>query len=166
MPNWTLVGAILLPNAGGWASTVAMMRRAWYQDVKKPDWKPPRWVFRPAWTIIYTSMGYASYMVYKDCGGFTKKAALPLALYGGQLALNWGWTPMFFGMRMIGGALAHILVLDVAATACTISFARINKKTLYCMVPYLCWLSFASYLTYTIWKLNKPGKDVTGSDNE
>ncbi|KAI5641055.1 tspO/MBR family domain-containing protein [Phthorimaea operculella] len=166
MPDWTLVSAILLPNVGGWASTLTMIGQvknpngtAWYQTIKKPSWNPPNWVFGPAWTIIYSSMGYASYMVFKDCDGFTEKAVVPLALYGGQLVLNWFWTPVFFGLHKIGLALGHILALDAAATACTISFATINKITLYFMIPYLCWLSFATSLNYSIWQLNKDGNE-------
>ncbi|XP_026316617.1 translocator protein isoform X2 [Hyposmocoma kahamanoa] len=158
MPDWTLVGAILLPNAGGWASTLTMMgqvkqpdNKAWYQTIKKPSWNPPNWVFGPAWTVLYTGMGYASYMIYKDCD----ESVLPLALYGGQLVLNWTWTPVFFRFHRIGLALLHIGAIDVAATVCAISFASVNSHAAYLMVPYLAWLGFATCLNYKIWTLNK-----------
>lgn len=80
MINLSALGSILLPNVGGWASTLTMAGQvrnrdgtAWYQTIKKPSWNPPNWAFGPAWTALYSGMGYASYMVYKDCGGITGK---------------------------------------------------------------------------------------------
>lgn len=78
MVNWGLIGAILAPNMGGWVSTLTMRGQvkkpdgtAWYQLLKKPSWTPPPWLFGPAWTILYSGMGYASFVVYRESGGFT-----------------------------------------------------------------------------------------------
>ncbi|KAJ8709879.1 hypothetical protein PYW08_009883 [Mythimna loreyi] len=163
MVNWGIIGAILAPNMGGWVSTLTMRGqvknpdgKAWYQLLKKPSWTPPPWLFGPAWTILYSGMGYASYIVYNECGGFTDASVLPLTLYGGQLILNWTWTPVFFGWHKIGLGLLHMLALDAAAVACTVSFYNVTPNTGYFMVPYLAWLAFATSLNYSIWVLNKP----------
>ncbi|CAB3232517.1 unnamed protein product [Arctia plantaginis] len=162
MINWGLIGAILTPNVGGWLSALSMsgqVRRpdgkAWYQLLNKPPWTPPDWVFGPAWIVLYCSMGFASYRVYQECGGFTDESVYPLALYGGQLVLNWGWTPVFFGLHRVGFALLHMLALDVTAVACTVSFYQTTPVAGYFMLPYLGWLTFATCLNYSIWRRNK-----------
>lgn len=78
MSNWEIVGATLIPNLGGWASSMTMCgqvkrpdNKAWFQTINKPKWNPPNWVFGPTWTVLYSGMGYASYLVYRDCDGFT-----------------------------------------------------------------------------------------------
>lgn len=45
---------------------------------------------------------YGSYMVWKELGGFSEEALVPLGLYAGQLTLNWAWPPIFFGNRQMG----------------------------------------------------------------
>ncbi|XP_075575433.1 translocator protein isoform X2 [Pelecanus crispus] len=154
------VGFTLLPHAGGLLGSKITKKEipVWYQSLQKPSWCPPNWVFAPVWGTLYTSMGYGSYLVWKELGGFNEKSVVPLGLYAGQLALNWAWTPIFFGAHKMGWGLVTLLLTTGTATATTASWYNINKTAAYLMVPYLAWLTMASALNYRIWNDNRNKK--------
>ena len=79
------------------------MPGAWYASLNKPAWNPPAWVFGPAWTLLYTLMAVAAWLVWKQDGW-----RRPLLLYFIQLVLNAAWTPIFFGAHQLGLSLIHI----------------------------------------------------------
>lgn len=104
-----IAGAMLLPNLGGFANgylvTKPNIENGWYATLRKPAYNPPNWLFGPAWTSIYSAMGYASYVVWKEghravaSGGEVSRELWigSLAIYGIQVAVNHSWTPVFFG---------------------------------------------------------------------
>ena len=124
---------------------------AWYRSLNRPRWSPPAWVFGPVWTFLYASMGVAAWLVWRRGG----RRRVPLALFGVQLALNAAWTPLFFGARAIGPALAEIVATWVAVLATTVAFARQRSLAGALLLPYLAWVSFATALTASIWRRNR-----------
>eukprot|EP00079_Xenopus_tropicalis_P031694 XP_017945465.1 PREDICTED: translocator protein isoform X2 [Xenopus tropicalis] len=158
MPSWApAIGLTILPHVGGIAGGLITRQevKTWYTTLVKPSWRPPNWMFGPVWTTLYTSMGYGSYLIYKELGGLNENAVVPLGLYASQLALNWAWTPIFFGAHKIGWGLVDLLLLWGAAAATTISWYPISRPAAYLMLPYLAWLTLASALNYRIWRDNK-----------
>jgi tryptophan-rich sensory protein len=146
-----LLGVCL--GAGGLgALATAPQIGGWYETIAKPPWNPPNSVFGPVWTILFVLMGIAAWLVWQREG--FKSAALSLSLFGGQLVLNVAWSWIFFGMRQPGWAFGEILILWLAIVATTISFFRDSITAGALLVPYLAWVSFASVLNFTIWKLN------------
>lgn len=146
---------IIHPNVGGWIGAYLVRKNLdpWYKSLKKPSWTPPDYMFGPVWTSLYCTMGYSSYLVWRDCGGF-KEAALPLSLYGLNLALNWSWTPIFFGAHNIKLALYEIALLWGSTAAVGVAFYQVNSLAGLLIIPYLAWGSLATALNYVIYRDN------------
>lgn len=144
----------LIANAAGLIGSVftAQSVRTWYLIINRPSWNPPGWIFGPVWTILYILMGVASYLVWEKRGLPGAKSAL--FVYGIQLVLNLLWSFLFFGLKNPGLAFAEIILLWLAIVATLVLFWRLNTTAGALLVPYLLWVSFASFLNYTIWKLN------------
>lgn len=126
--------------------------KTWYPTLMKPAWNPPASVFGPVWTVLYVLMGIAAAIVWNHRELPGAKAAL--WVYGVQLVLNLAWSLLFFGLKNPGIALIEICVLLVTIIITTIMFWRVNTWAGVLMLPYIVWVSFATYLNYTIWSLN------------
>ena len=125
----------------------------WYQELLKPSWAPPAYLFGPVWTVLYIiiaiSFGTALYLA------FTKKIpqsiAMPFIL---NLVFNLLFTPIQFGLQ--NNLLATVDILLVLATLLWAmkSIYPHRKWIAYAQVPYLIWVSFATVLQLTITYLN------------
>jgi tryptophan-rich sensory protein len=100
-------------------------------------------------------MAFAGWLVWKDQQVSSSRKQTALILFGVQLTLNALWSFVFFEWHLLGWALVEILILWAAIVATLIAFLRIRKAAGWLLVPYLAWVSFASFLTYTIWTLNR-----------
>lgn len=140
-------------GAGGLGAIVTTPEiNGWYRTIIKPEWNPPDWVFGPVWTTLFVLMGISAWLVWKPAG--FRDAATPLALFAVQLTFNVAWSWIFFGLHQIGWAVIEILILWAAILATTVAFFRRSKPAGWLLVPYLGWVSFASILNFTIWRLN------------
>ncbi|XP_058634483.1 translocator protein-like [Onychostoma macrolepis] len=151
-----------LPHVGGILGGFITRKevKTWYTTINKPSWRPPNAAFPIVWTTLYTGMGYGSYLVWKELGGFTQDSLVPLGLYGTQLVLNWAWTPIFFGAHNIKLAMIEIVMLTGTVAATMVSWYPISRTATLLMVPYLAWLCLATSLNYCIWRDNPdPKKD-------
>ena len=150
-----LIIAIAVPVAVGAFSGffTASGVDGWFQTIKKPDWNPPSAVFAPVWTTLYILMGIALYLVWKSNAPAAQKKQAIL-FWCGQLVLNGLWSFIFFNQHAIGFALFEICLLWLAILVTIFLFARIHKAAAWLLVPYISWVSFASLLTYAIWRLN------------
>lgn len=124
----------------------------WYDSLRMPRWSPPDAVFGPVWTVLYASMAVAAWLVWKRAGWSGGRVAL--GVFGVQLALNVGWSGLFFGLRRPDLAALEILILWAAIVATLIAFLRISPVAGGLMVPYLLWVTFAAALNLAIWRLN------------
>ena len=123
-----------------------------YQQISRPEWAPPGWLFAPVWTILYILMGISAWIVWR-IDGF-RRARIALSLFIIQLVLNAIWTWIFFVWRQGALAFAEILILWALILCTTIAFWRVRVIAGILLLPYLAWVSFASVLTFTVWRLN------------
>lgn len=126
---------------------------SWYQTIQKPSWNPPSWVFGPVWTTLYIMMGIALFLIWKSGANDSLKRTA-IGLFAVQLVLNFFWSFIFFDQQQPGWALAEIIVMWFAILITIFAFAKVNKTAAWLLVPYISWVSFATILNYTIWKLN------------
>ncbi|CAI6353329.1 unnamed protein product [Macrosiphum euphorbiae] len=152
---WIIIFTVT-PIIGGFIGSIFVRKNisGWYETLNLPSWRPPSYLFAPVWTTLYLGMGYASYLVYRSGGGFSGEAKIPLALYASQLVLNWAWPPLFFGLHQLKWGLVEICVLWINIAGCIVTFYKINKVASYLMIPYLGWVSFATALSYYVYKNN------------
>lgn len=125
---------------------------AWYAQLQKPAWNPPNWIFGPVWTLLYAMMAVAAWLVWQRGGWAAQRG--PLAAFGLQLLFNALWSPLFFGLRKPGLALADIGLLWLALLATVVLFWQARPLAGALLMPYQLWVTFAAALNYTLWRLN------------
>ncbi len=124
----------------------------WYAGLVKPALTPPGWVFGPVWTMLYAMMATAAWLVWRSLG--MSDALIPLGLFLGQLALNALWSYLFFGLQRPDLAFLDIVALWLGLLATLVAFWRANAPAGILLLPYLLWVSFATYLNFQFWRLN------------
>ncbi len=152
--------AITLSQSAGLLGTIFTVDAVavWYPTLVKPTLNPPSWVFGPVWTVLYVLMGVASFIIwriYEESSGAKKRfAGMALILFVFQLGLNAWWSVIFFGQQQLGLALLEIICMWLAIVATMYYFAKLSRTAVWLLVPYVVWVSFASYLNYSLWMLN------------
>ena len=148
LAGW-LVASFAAAAAGAVATSSA---GSFYEQLTRPGWAPPASVFGPVWTVLYLLMGIAAWLVWRERGFRGARAALSLFLV--QLALNGLWSWLFFAWQRGAWALGEVLVLWVVILATLVAFWRVRPLAGMLLVPYLAWVTFATALTYTLWRAN------------
>lgn len=146
-----LVGFLAASALVAWLGSQATISNVtgWYAAADKAPWSPPNWVFGPVWTLLYTAMAVAGWLVWRSR---SPNRTAALTVYGVQLALNLAWTPVFFGLYPEWGsaalwlALGIIIALALAVAGAVLLFGPIRRTAGVLMLPYLSWVVFASSL--------------------
>lgn len=125
----------------------------WYTTLHKPAWNPPNWIFFPVWTTLYVMMGVALFLVWRK-GDEGRGKSVALTFFGIQLFLNFMWSLIFFRFHAIGWAFAEIVLLWMAIMVTMVRFFPLSRAATWLLIPYLCWVTFAAFLNYTIMTLN------------
>ncbi|MBX2854317.1 MAG: tryptophan-rich sensory protein [Rhodobacteraceae bacterium] len=137
---------------------------AWYETLERPSWRPPNWLFGPAWAVLYAMIAVSGWLVWREVG--LTGGALAFAVYAAQLILNFFWSAVFFGLRRIGWALVEMAALWLAILANILVFWPISPAAGAMLIPYLLWVSFAFTLNLAIWRLNPGGAGAANRRND
>lgn len=117
-----------------------------------PPLAPPAWLFFVVWTVLYTAMGIAAYLVWQT-GDVDRTASI--GLYFLQLGINVLWPLFFFRLAWRLFAFFWILLLIAAVARTVRRFAAHSTAAAWLLVPYLAWLLFAAYLNLGYYVLNR-----------
>lgn len=124
-----------------------------YAQMRQPPFSPPGWLFPVVWTILYLLMGYASYRVV-TADQDRVKIRRALYLYGAQLAVNFLWPLVFFGLKWYLAAFFVLLVLWILIFLCIYAFSDVDERAGDLLLPYILWVTFAAYLNVGVYLLN------------
>ena len=150
LPRWLSLALFVIFVLGG-GTLIGMLFQPddWYFALEKPSFTPPGWVFAPVWTLLYVMIAIAGWRTWRR-----EPAGLAMQVWFGQLAFNFMWTSVFFGMQQ--PALAFLVI--VLMIGLIIVFMRLTWKhdrvSSMLFLPYLMWTVFAAVLNGGIWGLN------------
>jgi benzodiazapine receptor len=150
------VTTVLVLGIGGWMTTVG----PWYENLIKPTWNPPNWIFGPAWTVILALAAWAGVLAWTNASDRTSQL-LVLALFGVNIFLHMLWSPLSFNLKRPDWALLEIPFLWLSIAALMFGLAPLSPTASWLLVPYLLWVTFAAFLNLTIVRLNRPFGETT-----
>ena len=155
-PMIALAVFILLCEGVGFMSgyLASASGNVWFDQLIKPAWNPPAYLFGPVWTILYFLMGVSLWLVWKNRSAELYKGNIYF-LFSIQLCLNFLWSIIFFKLESPYYAFFDIILLIVSIGLTIKSFSYYSKLASWLLVPYISWVSFAAFLNFTIWNLNQ-----------
>ena len=144
------VTTLIVLGAGGWMTTVG----PWYENLRKPSWNPPNWIFGPAWAVILGLAAWSGVLAWTQA--FSSSAQLLiLLLFGVNIVLHMLWSPLFFNMKRPDWALIEVPFLWLSIAALMLGVAQFSTLACWLLLPYLLWVTFAAFLNLTIVRMNR-----------
>lgn len=151
----SLIKSIALPLAvGAVAGLLSRNAMQEFEVLNQPPLSPPAWLFPIVWTILYVLMGISAYLI-KTSDADPEQKSDALALYHYQLIVNFLWPIIFFNFGWYLFAFIWLILLWILVLSMIRQFDKISKTAAYLNLPYLLWLTFAAYLNFGVWWLNR-----------
>jgi benzodiazapine receptor len=147
-----IISLALTSTAAAIGSRASLRAPEFYATLSRPEWAPPSWLFGPTWTLLYTLMAVAAWLVWRERG--LSGARVALGLYAVQLVLNALWSWLFFAWRRGSLAGLEVVVLLVFVALTLVAFRRVRPLAGALMLPYLLWVAYATALTLSIVRRN------------
>jgi len=144
-------GAVFLGGLGGAMTPIG----TWYRDLRKPRLQPPNWLFGPAWTVILGLAAWSAVIAWNAAPDHAARVSV-IVLFVTNAVFHALWSPLFFRARRPDWALIEVVFLWASLVALVIGLWPISHQASLLIVPYLLWVSFASWLNSAIVRLNRP----------
>ena len=138
---------------GGISALITGDFSSFFDSYKAPPLLPPGWLFPVVWVLLYALMGYSAYLVSVS-GDEPDRVRCAMTVYWVQLAFNFSWSIIFFRLEWLWGGAAVIIGLLLLIAVMLLLFARVDKKAALLNIPYLLWVSFATYLNIATAMIN------------
>jgi tryptophan-rich sensory protein len=145
----TLAIFLLVVVGGGIAIGIGNPPGAWYAALTKPPFNPPNWIFAPVWTVLYVFIAVAGWRTWMH-----ERTGAAMKVWFAQMALNFSWSPLFFGAHQMRLALIDITLLALAIAAFIALTRREDRIAAWLFAPYMLWVSFATLLNASLITLN------------
>ena len=154
--NWrpVLVAALAataVAVAGAWITELG----PWYYGLRLPAWKPPDWLFGPAWTLIFTLTAIAGVRAWRDARDSRTRRRL-MALFALNAILNIAWSVLFFRLERPDWSLKEVVLLWGSIVLLMVLLGSQRRGTAALLLPYLVWVTFAGVLNASVVQLNGP----------
>ncbi len=135
---WFLVGVVGISLLIGWVTGPG----GWYENLAKPSFNPPSWVFGPVWTALYILIAIAGWRIWRAAPERTAMQQLWIA----QMILNWLWSPAFFGAEAPWVAFSIIVALFATIVTFIVQAWKHDRLSAWLFLPYAAWVAFATAL--------------------
>ena len=136
---------------GAWVTVLG----PWYYQLHFPSWKPPDWLFGPAWTLIFSLAAMAGVLAWRGARTLRDRAWI-LGLFAVNINLNVLWSGLFFRLQRPDFALVEVAFLWLSIVALIVVLRRHSSTASWLLVPYLIWVSYAAALNFAVVRLNTP----------
>ncbi len=154
-----LFALFLVACCGAGATGGLFPTGTWYEELEKPSWTPPNWVFPLAWTTLYLLMAFAAARVAPLEG-----SQYAMAFWAAQIAVNALWTPVFFGLRRIKAAIPVMGCLWLLVAGAMVTHWQLDMLAGLALLPYLIWVTVAGALNVQMWRLNPRVRPIITSE--
>jgi tryptophan-rich sensory protein len=125
----------------------------WYPGIVKPSFTPPGSIIGITWTVIFILSAISLILFIKQGKG--SRAFWPvIGVFVLNGIFNAAWSYIFFTMHLIGPAVIDSLLILITVGLMMALVWPHSRTSAFLLLPYLCWISFATYLMYEIYTLN------------
>lgn len=143
--------ALAIGSVGAWVTNLGL----WYYSLRMPEWKPPDWLFGPAWTLIFGLAALSALLAWRGAPDHAARTRI-IWLFMLNAALNILWSVLFFRLQRPDWALVEVVFLWLSIALLIMSLGTYSRAASWLLVPYLAWVTFAALLNLAVVRLNYP----------